>query len=321
MSQVISEEDKKRAREMDLLTYLENYEPDNLEHVCGNEYRTVEHDSLTITAGKGWYWHSRGFGGYSALDYLIKVRGMTFPKACEQILGIATIVPPVFHKSTKPEEPKVFVMPELNDTFKHVYAYLNKTRGIDGEIIKWCFERKYLFETKEHHNCLFVGYDKEGTPKHGTLRGTYGKYSGDCKGSDKSYTFSVNVSTEPEELHIFEAPIDLLSYMTLDKMQGGNWFAKTCISLSGVAGKDHVHRSLGRYLDEHPTITTLYLHLDNDEAGRLATKVITENLKDKYTIIDEPAAHGKDINDELLYHKEHNPTQEVKKKDKCNLTR
>ena len=61
-----------KAREMDLLTYLRTYEPQELVHFGGSTYCTREHDSLKISNGK-WCWFSRGIGGYSALDYLIMV--------------------------------------------------------------------------------------------------------------------------------------------------------------------------------------------------------------------------------------------------------
>ena len=71
----IAAEDVAKAKEMDLLTYLRNYEPQELVHVSGNTYCTREHDSLRISNGK-WCWFSQGIGGRSALDYLIKVKGM-----------------------------------------------------------------------------------------------------------------------------------------------------------------------------------------------------------------------------------------------------
>ena len=71
-----------QARQMDLLTYLRHYEPSNLKRVAGNVYCTAEHDSLKISNGK-WYWWSRGFGGVSALDYLIKVKDYSFVEAVE----------------------------------------------------------------------------------------------------------------------------------------------------------------------------------------------------------------------------------------------
>ncbi len=69
-----------QARSIDLMTYLQSFEPTELVHVRGNTYCTREHDSLKISNGK-WMWWSRGFGGNSALDYLIKVKGMSFMDA------------------------------------------------------------------------------------------------------------------------------------------------------------------------------------------------------------------------------------------------
>lgn len=70
------------------MTYLKHYEPQELVHLYGGTYCTREHDSLKISNGK-WHWWSRGFGGVSALDYLIKVKGYPFIQAVEVILGRA----------------------------------------------------------------------------------------------------------------------------------------------------------------------------------------------------------------------------------------
>ena len=93
----IAAEDVVKAKEMDLLTYLRNYEPQELVHVSGNTYCTREHDSLRISNGK-WCWFSQGIGGRSALDYLIKVKGIPFTQAAEIILGREAEKPPVFYR-------------------------------------------------------------------------------------------------------------------------------------------------------------------------------------------------------------------------------
>ena len=88
-----SQEEIEKAREVDLFTYLQACEPQELVHVSGNVYCTREHDSLRISNGK-WCWFSRGIGGFSALDYLIKVKGCSFMEAMESIVGRAAIPPP-----------------------------------------------------------------------------------------------------------------------------------------------------------------------------------------------------------------------------------
>lgn len=94
-----------RARQVDLLTYLQTCEPQELVHVSGEVYCTKTHDSLRISNGK-WCWFSRGIGGYSALDYLIKVNGYSFMDAMETITGRAAIKPPSFVPAPKEEKPK-----------------------------------------------------------------------------------------------------------------------------------------------------------------------------------------------------------------------
>lgn len=69
------------AREMDLLTYLRQSEPEELVHIGGSTYATRTHDSLKISNGK-WCWWSHNIGGTNALDYLTKVEGIPFWTPC-----------------------------------------------------------------------------------------------------------------------------------------------------------------------------------------------------------------------------------------------
>ena len=110
-----------QVRQIDLLTYLRKFEPDNVEEVKGtkNVYRTVDHDSLKISNGK-WFWWSQGFGGYNALDYLIKVRNYSFMDAVEILTGkeLANWTPPP--KKEEKNEPKVLRLPENIKTVRTI---------------------------------------------------------------------------------------------------------------------------------------------------------------------------------------------------------
>ena len=85
------------ARQVDLLTYLKNYEPYELVEVCRNTYTTKSHDSLKISNGL-WYWFTKGVGGKSAIDYLIKVRNYTFINAVQTVLGNIKIQAPIQYR-------------------------------------------------------------------------------------------------------------------------------------------------------------------------------------------------------------------------------
>ncbi len=155
----IAAEDVAKAKEMDRLTYLRNYEPQELVHVSGNTYCTREHDSLRISNGK-WCWFSQGIGGRSALDYLIKVKGIPFTQAAEIILGREAEKPPVFYRQKERRHTEL-LMPELSETADRVGKYL-QGRGIHSVIIRYCLDHKLLFESADYHNAVFVGYDKDG---------------------------------------------------------------------------------------------------------------------------------------------------------------
>ena len=151
-----------RARQVDLLTYLQTCEPQELVHVSGNVYCTKTHDSLRISNGK-WCWFSRGIGGYSALDYLIKVNGYSFMDAMETITGRAAIRPPSFVPAPKEEKPKHLLLPQAAPDNRAMVDYLKK-RGIDQEVIDYCIQTGRLYESrnKGHSNVVFVGFDKDG---------------------------------------------------------------------------------------------------------------------------------------------------------------
>lgn len=292
-------EDILRARDMDLLTYLRNYEPQNLVHLNGDNYCTREHDSLKISNGK-WYWFSRAIGGVSALDYLIKVKELSFPQAVEAILGRSAIQPPVFYPQ-KEKKIQELCMPKLSDDTKKVEQYL-RGRGIHPIIIRHCIENKLLFETADFHSALFMGYDRDGKARYGSLRGTTTQYKSELTGSDKHFSFSLNNEISADEVHVFESAIDLLSFATLELFEGRDWKNEALLSLAGVfktKRENVVPVALVRYLEEHPTIRTIRLHLDNDEIGRGAVQGIVLGLRGKYRVLDEPPSYGKDVNDEL----------------------
>ena len=292
---IYSKEDIARAREMDLFTYLTYYEPGNLRHVSGTVYSTVEHDSLIISNGK-WCWFSQGIGGRSALDYLIKVKGIPFYDAIARIIGDSP--EPIQQIRPPPEVPKQFVMPEVNPDTTRVMKYLTG-RGIDPEIIRWCIDHKLIYETAKYGNVLFIGYDQTGTPKYGAVRSTTDSYKGDVKGSDKRFSFKMVRADSPRKVHVFEAVPDLLSYATCVKLNGGNWRKESYLSLGGIGGTA-IPKALEQFLKDYPDISHIYLHLDNDEPGRKASKNISKILSPNYIVKDYPPPTGKDYNDHLM---------------------
>lgn len=295
------------AKRMDLLTYLQNYEPHELVHFSGSTYCTRSHDSLKISNGK-WFWWSRGIGGKSALDYLIKVRELSFTDAVEQIMGRAASIPPVFVPQQK-QGPKALLLPEPYPHTDEVERYLLR-RGIDQALIQTCIAAGRIYENHNepepggnvYINAVFVGFDAQGHQKYAALRGINGVFKGEATGSDKHYSFALPTFEPSDSVHLFESAVDLLSYATLMKMSGKDYSTENLLSLAGVyqpqkdISKSKVPAALTRFLEDNPQVKKVLLHLDNDYAGRMATKAIMTVLPKEYEATDRPPPACKDIN-------------------------
>lgn len=288
-----SEEQLRSVKEIDLLSYLKAYEPGNLRHLGRNDYCLRDHDSLKISNGK-WFWFSRNTGGHNALDYLIKVRGYSFPDAVRQLSPEAGI--PVCEYIEPERRERKLQLPEFENGIPKAAEYLRK-RGISSEVIEYCHEKELLFEDRKYHSCIFLGYDGS-TPKFGMYRSTTGDAKRDLAGSDKHYSFCIPAEGETGTVHVFEAAIDALSYATMDPY----YHETTLLSLSGVSAggtRRSIPMALKTFLGKNPQIKTLVLHLDNDEVGRAATQKLFDALYGKYELIDGPPGSGKDWNDFL----------------------
>ena len=295
----VTKEQIEKAKEWDLLSYLQTYEPHELKRSGPNEYCTRTHDSLKISNGK-WCWNSQGIGGRTALDYLIKVRGMGFVDAVEALCGYRAPPP---QERPKPKPPKTFALPEASRCATTMVSYL-QGRGIASDLILACIKAGTLYESRRYHNCVFVGRDITGRPRFACLRGTWDNFKIDVESSDKRYNFSLPAA-DPKcpRLAVAESPIDTLSLATLVKLTGGDWQSSHYISLGGTAP-----RAMLQFLHDHPEITQVSLCLDNDKAGMLGMErleqAIRENpeLSQRVTLIyhnPSPVEHGKDYNEFL----------------------
>ena len=291
------------AREMDLLTYLRRFDPEELVHIGGNTYTTRTHDSLKISNGK-WCWWSRNIGGTNALDYLTRVEGLSFLDAVQRILGELPCVPPTPMR-TAPLLKTEFTLPPKHADTRRVFAYL-RSRGVDAEIINHCIKHGLLYESAQHHNCVFVGFAGD-RPAYAMQRGTLQdkRFVGEVVGSDKRYSFAVPITPGDSPTRCsFESAIDALSYLTLLKQRGRDWRKANTLSLGGVGKEDwQLPPALSRYLKAAPHITRIVLCLDNDEPGRKAAAVLKELLRG-YEVIDRPPVRGKDYNDLLRYRRD-----------------
>ena len=181
-----------------------------------------------------------------------------------------------------------------------------KSRGISESIIDDCIKEGIIYESLPYHSVIFIGKDQQNKPRYAAFRKiSPERVMGECKGSDKSYSFRL-MNPNSRSVHVFESAIDALSYATLIQSYGDDYKTASLVSLAGVYapgedGKGKTPSSLETLLKNNPKIRKIHLHLDSDEAGRNATKVIQDNLSNKYKIVDSPPKFGKDINDYLCH--------------------
>ena len=295
-----------KAKEMDVLTYLQNYEPNELVKVGNGTYSTKTHDSIRISNGL-WNWFSRGVGGKNAVSYLMKVKNYSFLDAIQTIIGNVSVKQPVIYREEKKEKTE-FVLPLKSINSERAKRYLVK-RGIDLEIINECINSGLIYESEPNHNVVFLGTDEEKKYKYAFFRGTNDtRFMGESKGSDKAYTFRLLSNNESERVHLFESAIDLLSYATLLKMKNIDWKNENMISLGGVNKpseeqevNDKIPIAIIKFLENNSNIKQIYLHFDNDEIGEKASKALMENLSKKYKVRENRPPVGKDCNDYLKY--------------------
>lgn len=289
-----------KAKETDMINFLES--KGYSFKTSGKAYKCVEHDSLVINKDRHrWYWNSRSIGGYSAIDFCTKIEGMRFPEALSNILGNQqTYIPksPLHESKTTVAD---IVLPKAEKgKYKRLFGYLCMKRKIDPQLIIELIRRKQLYQDNKG-NVVFLGYEKGNKkPQYGSIRGTGDKqFRGDVQNSRKEVGFFIG-NHNAETLHIFEAPIDAMSFATFliglqtNQTVTGVFENYALLSLGGTSDV-----ALEHYLNNHENVKKIVVCLDNDEAGRTAGKKISQKYKDKY-VITRLSYSGKDLNDSLI---------------------
>ena len=290
-----TDEEKQLANSVDLAEYL-RVRGEKLE-LAGREYKLIysddsgSHDSITIR-GSTWFDHKNQTGG-GAIKFMQYHYGMDFPTAVQELLGQrVTSLSSVPLKSTnQSEKQKDFRLPEANDNMHRVFAYLIKQRFIAPEVITHFAKRKLLYEDKKHHNAVFVGVDENGVPRQPHKRGTatFGKsFRQTVEGSDTRYSFAH--FGESGKLFIFEAPIDMLSYLTL---HSENWQEHSYIAMNGV-----YENAVLTALKGHSNLSEIVICTDNDVGGIDAADRLSDILEEKgYADIKRLVPEFKDWNE------------------------
>ena len=282
-----TEEQLQRASNIDLVDMLRR-QGETLKKQ-GIVHRWMRYDS-TVLYGNKWYRHSREIGG-GPIQFMQHFYGMDFVGSVKYLLGGEEGQAFVQAEKAVRQKP-VFLPPKLSKNMHRTFAYLIKTRKIDADIVQHFVDEKKIFETEQYHNVAFCGYDENGQMKQMHLRSTIpgNRFFQDIDGGDKHYYFR-HIGTS-NKIYVFEAPIDMLSYLTMNKE---NWQEHSYVCLGGVAID-----ALDNALECNPQLTEVYLCLDNDKAGDITTERIGRELAGRGIRWERIVPETKDWNQDLI---------------------
>lgn len=264
----------------------------------GREKRLKSNHSITIRENE-WFDHATKEGGL-AIDFIKSFYGLSFSNAVTMLLGGEQ--GEVYSKAREKEEVrKPFELPTKNNDMRRVFAYLIKNRYIDRDVVSFFAKEKLIYESKEqsadklkeYHNAIFVGYDENGVPRHAHKRGIYteGKsYKGNIDSSNPCYSF--HCLGNSERIYVFEAPIDMLSFITVHK--NTDWKKHSYVALCGVS-----EQALLKMLEINPNLFHVVLCLDYDSPGIEASEKMADMLTERNISFSRLQSNHKDWNEDL----------------------
>ena len=253
----------------------------------GKEYRWKAHDSLTVCGNK-WFRHSQSKGGLP-VDFVMEFYGKSFPEAVQMLTG----EPGEAQPEADPAPSPAFRLPLRNVTNANILNYLTQERKLSPSLVNFFIAAGDIYEDAAHHNVVFVGRDADGHPRYASSRGIQEKFRQDAAGAEKAFGFAHRGTDK--QLLVFEAPIDLLSFIELFPK---NWQQHNYLSLGGVSGK-----ALRQFLSERPDVERVFLCLDADKAGEDACKRLAALLPNTVSVTRiQPCM--KDWNDALVHRAE-----------------
>lgn len=263
-----TEQEKESANTSSIVEYLRSH-GETVER-AGREHVWHAPSGKVSINGSEWYSQYELVGG-GAINFVQKFFGLSYPDAIRSLLGSQAGAEVVGErKPTRTEPKKPFELPPKHTDMHRVYAYLMHERCIDRAVLDSFVKDGLIYEDARYHNAIFVGKDSEGNIVHAHKRATSSAsyFKGNVEGSTAEYSFHFDGSSE--YLFVFEAPIDMLAYIS---MHQNGWNNHSYVALCSTAD-----RAALQMLKDDLRLKTVYLCLDNDNAGQLGCQRIAKAI-------------------------------------------
>lgn len=281
-----TDEQKQQAASVDLEAFLRRRGERLIS--SGKDKRLASDHSVTIRSNE-WYDHAEEAGG-KAISFVQRYYNVGYVEAVTMLLGDELVLTAPATRETQIEQ-KQFVLPPAHKNMHRVFAYLCKTRGIDRSVVSAFAKAQLIYEDEDYHNAVFVGMGADGIPRHAHKRSTNSEglsFRQNVEGSDTKNSF--NYAGTDGSLYVFEAPIDLLSYISL---YSADWQSHSYVACCGTSILP-VLEQLRRRETEN-----VYLCLDNDTAGQNAAERMAAELSKRGVCREILLPALKDWNDDL----------------------
>ena len=299
MHRKYTDEQIQRAAKTDLVDFLRR----NGQQVkrVGSEYEWMDGNETVSIKNNLWFNQYERIGG-TIISFVEKYFGLSFQDAIQFILNEegSEEFKPTTHKKNPPKPqpimPKEFKLPPRNANMLRTFGYLINCRGISGTVLRIFAHNGLLYESADHHNAVFVGKDKYGVSKHAHMRSTNEKHKwrGNQTGSDPKFSF--NWRGKGNMVFVFEAPIDMLSYIS---MYPKGWFDNNYVAACSLSSIP-----LKQMLEDTPNIRHVYICYDNDGPGQKAAHELEARLKESGYNAEILVPNLKDWNEDLLFSKQ-----------------
>ena len=253
----------------------------------GRYHTLKEMDSIRIYNRTNWFrWsreHEKGSNGGSQIDFLRVFANMDVKESVFWLLDFSgyqrsgewekksasVYVEKMEKRRSTEEKKKKFVLPAPARNNDCLYSYLTGDRALDRHTVDYFVSCGLIYEERSHHNIVFKGNDVQGKTRFASMRGVFDRegkaFKCDVAGNDKNYGFNIWYG-QSDEVMVFEAAIDLMSYV---EIRGDYVTNKLALGMLSDA-------PLATFLEEHPKVRKISFCLDNDEPGRKAADALME---------------------------------------------